>query len=76
MDPIKQLADEIYRDRIVRARRMSIGEKILAVPELFDMACHVSRAGIRSQFPDADEQRVQELLRQRIAIGRRLEAAR
>jgi hypothetical protein len=76
MDPIKRLADEIYRDRVLRARRMSIAEKILAGPELFDMACRISRDGIRAQHPEADDQRVEELLRQRLAIARRLEAAR
>ncbi len=76
MDPIKQLADEIYRDRVRRARRMSVAEKILAVPELFDMACRISRDGIRAQYPDADDRRVEELLRQRLAIARRLELSR
>jgi hypothetical protein len=74
MDPIKHLADEIYRDRVRRARRMTMAEKILDGPQLFDMACRISRCGIRSQFPDADEQQVEELLRQRLAIARRLEA--
>jgi hypothetical protein len=34
------------------------------------------RDGIRMQFPDADEQRVEEILRQRLAITRRLENSR
>ena len=32
--------------------------------------------GIRSQFPDADERRVQEILRERLALARRLEERR
>ena len=76
MDPIKQLADEIYRDRVRRARRMSIAEKSLAVPELFDLACRISRDGIRAQHPEADDRQVEELLRRRLAIAERLEAAR
>jgi hypothetical protein len=74
MDPIKQLADEIYRDRVRRARQMSIADKILAGPELFDMACRISRDGIRAQHPEADDRRVEELLRQRLTMARRLEA--
>jgi hypothetical protein len=76
MDPIKQLADEIYRDRVRRARKMTIAEKILDGPQLFDMACRISRDGIRAQHPGADDRRVEELLRQRLAIGGRMEAAR
>jgi hypothetical protein len=30
-------------------------------------------SGIRSQFPDADESRVQEILRERLALSRQLE---
>ena len=29
--------------------------------------------GIRDQFPDADEQRVKEILRERLALARQLE---
>jgi hypothetical protein len=37
------------------------------------MACQVTLAGIRHQFPDADESQVQEILFQRIALVRWLE---
>jgi hypothetical protein len=30
------------------------------------------RAGIRAQFPDADDRRVEEILRHRIAISKRI----
>jgi hypothetical protein len=76
MDSIKQLADEIYRDRVRRARRIAMADKILDGPRLFDLSCGISRDGIRAQHPEADERRVEELLRQRLALGRRLEAAR
>jgi hypothetical protein len=48
-------------------------EKLLAGPQLFDFACRIAMDGIRHQFPDADEQRVREILAQRVALGRRLE---
>ena len=35
--------------------------------ELHDLACDVARAGIRAQYPDADDQEVERRLRQRIA---------
>jgi hypothetical protein len=76
MEPIAQLADEIYRDRVLRARRMSPEEKMLAGPRLFEMACQIARDGIRSQHPEATEEEVHAMLRRRLAIGRRLEECR
>jgi hypothetical protein len=66
--------DELFRERVERARRMSDEQKLLAGPRLFDFACRVSRDGIRAQFPLATEEEVEQLLRERLALGRRLEA--
>ena len=76
MQPTKELIDEIYRERVVRARRTPPQEKFLAGAELFEFACKVTVAGIRNQFPDASEERVREILRQRLELGRRLEERR
>ena len=73
MDPIKQWAEEICRDRVRRARQMSVAERILDGPRLFDMACGVMRDGIRAQVPGADAIRVEEIVRERLAIARRLD---
>jgi hypothetical protein len=73
VDPTKELADEIFRERVLRARRMPQEEKLLDGPRLFDLACRVTMDGIRQQHPDADDQRVREILRQRLALRRRLE---
>lgn len=43
--------------------------------ELFDYACAISKSGIRHQFPDADEQRIEEILRERFALVRKMDAA-
>jgi hypothetical protein len=72
MESIKELADDIYRERVLRARRTPIEQKILAGPELFDFACQITRAGIRDQNPGADEAQVEALLRERLALARRL----
>jgi hypothetical protein len=72
MESIKELADEIYRERVLRARRTPIEQKILAGPELFDFACQIARAGIRHQNPGVDEDQVEVLLRERLALARRL----
>ena len=76
MQPTKELIDEIYRDRVQRARQMSPEDKFLAGARLFDRSCRIMADGIRAQFPDADERRVQEILRERLAIARRLEEHR
>jgi hypothetical protein len=73
MQPTKELIDELHREEIDRARRMSPGDRVLAGLRLFEFASRIAADGIRAQFPDADERRVLEILRQRLALARRLE---
>lgn len=73
MGPTKELIDDIFRQRVLRARQESPEEKLLDGPRLFDWCCRIVADGIRNQFPDADEQRVHEILAERIALMRRLE---
>ncbi len=76
MKPTKELIDAIFRDKVLWARQMSPEQKFLAGPELFEMACRITKAGIRRDNPDADEQRVDEIMLQRLALGRRLRESR
>jgi hypothetical protein len=73
MDDIKRLADDIYRERIIRARRISNAEKLMEGPRLFDAVCERMKAGIRARAPDADEDEVQQLLVQHIGRLRKVE---
>ena len=73
MQPTKELLDEIYWERVQKARQMSPEDKFLAGARLFDRSCRIMADGIRDEFPDADEQRVKEILRERLALARRLE---
>jgi hypothetical protein len=73
MQPTQELIDDIYRERILRARRTPPEEKLLAGPRLFEYACRITMEGIRDQFPDADEVRVREVLAERLALRRKLE---
>jgi hypothetical protein len=75
-EEIRRLADEIYREKIRAARMMTPEQKLLAGAQLFDYACRITLSGIRSQNPDASEERVQEILRERLALAERLEKAR
>lgn len=70
MESIRQLADELYREKVLRARAMSPEQKLLAGPDLFDLSCRIMADGIRSQFPELDEEGVLDAVRQRLAILR------
>lgn len=72
MEPTQELADSIYRERVLRARRTSLAEKLLLGPELFAGVCRRMADGVRNENPDADEQRVQELLQARLDLLERL----
>jgi hypothetical protein len=73
MEPSKELLDDLFRERVLRARRTPPEEKLLEGARLFDLTCRIMRDGIRDEYPDADEQRVEEILAQRLALLRRLE---
>jgi hypothetical protein len=73
MEPSKELVEALFLDRVRRARAMAPEEKLLAGARLFDRSCRIMADGIRDEFPDADEKRVQELLAARLALARRLE---
>jgi hypothetical protein len=76
MEPTDTLDDQLYRDDVLAARVMTPEEKLLAGPQLFDFACRIALDGIRNQFPDVDEQRIRQILAERVELGRRLENAR
>jgi hypothetical protein len=73
MEPIPELIDALYRERVLRARQQPGEEKLLDGPRLFEFVCRVMRDGIRGQFPEADDRQVEEILAQRLAVLRRLD---
>ncbi len=73
MEPTRELGNQLFREEVLAARAMSPEEKLRAGPQLFDFACRVAMDGIRNQFPNADEQRVREILAERVNLGRILE---
>ena len=70
IEPTSEWLTERYRDEIERARREPPERKMAEGVRLFDRAISLMKAGIRMQFPDADEQKVQAILRERLEIGR------
>lgn len=71
--PERELMDRLFWDKIDTARRMKLAERMMAGPELFDMACRITRSGIRLQRPEFSEQQVEAELERRLAISRQLE---
>ena len=69
-------ADAIARDRSLRARRMTVEQRLLQGAVLFDYACEASLAGLRAQFPAATHAELRERLGQRLKRARDREAVR
>jgi hypothetical protein len=69
------LADALYRERVLHARRTPPEERILEGPRLFDYACAITLAGLRSEIPGAGEAELRQALRRRLEIKRKLELA-
>lgn len=71
--PTRRPIDEPFRGKVGSARRMPPEQRLRAPGEPFDGLCERMRAGIRGQFPEANEQRVVGILRERLEIARRLQ---
>ena len=65
--------DSMFLDRVRQARQRSPEQKLVEGLELFDLACEVARAGIRSQSPELDGNGVEQELRRRLTIQRQLD---
>ena len=73
---VARTAAEIFRRRVVAARSLDRGEKLLAGPRLFERACVLASAGLRQRHPTAGDAAIRVMLRRQLAVLRRLEAAR
>jgi hypothetical protein len=67
------LIAQLRREELEQARAMTPEQKLLAGAQLFDYACEITKAGIRAQFPDADEATVLQKLGERLELVRRIE---
>jgi hypothetical protein len=74
MEPTRELVDQLFLDKVHMARAMTPGDKLMLGPILFDRVCERMIAGIRHQFPEADEVRVHQMLLERLRIARQLDA--
>jgi hypothetical protein len=71
-DSIRKLADDIFREKVLRARKLTFEERFKAGVDLFDEMVEISLAGIRQQHPDANEEEVRRIFSERMRIVRRL----
>lgn len=71
-EDIRKLADALYRERVLRARRTPPEERILDGIRLYDFAVELMRLGVKFQHPDADDTEVERLLIGRIRLSWKL----
>lgn len=62
----KPLADAIYRERVLRARRTPPEERLLDGVRLYDQALDRMRLGVQLQHPEAGAAEVEKLLVARV----------
>ena len=67
------LIDQLYREEVLEARKMTPEEKFLAKKDLFRFACEITLAGIRSENPGATEEECMKILEDRLRLGEWLE---
>jgi hypothetical protein len=71
----RALQDSVFLTKVARARQTPMAEKILDGPRLFDQSCEIMRGGIRSENPDFTSEQVEQELRRRLAMARRIDDA-
>jgi hypothetical protein len=76
MNPeFKDLADDIYRRRVLRARGMSMEERLSESLQLMEETRPMIRAGIQALNPDANEEEVRAIFKKRLRALRRVSDA-
>lgn len=73
VDPeILELQNEIYRSKVMRARRLTVGERVADGFRLFRWGMKIMRGGIRSQHPQFTEAQVEAEVARRMRIAKKL----
>lgn len=76
MNPHQPLIDQLYREEILRARAQTPQERLRATFEVTRFALRLMRDHIRNRHPEADEQELTRLGRERIGKVRRMDEMR
>lgn len=75
MEGNQELFDSIFRERVLRARRVLPAQRLIEGLKFSDEAVSVLRSGIRQQFPEFSPEQINAELQRRVAIAKRLGAA-
>jgi Rv0078B-related antitoxin len=73
MEPTDELVDAIYRDKVLRSRKLTIGRRVEIGAELSDLGRQMMREAVRRDFPAASQEEIEAELRRRIALSRKLD---
>jgi len=73
MSEFQPLIDQLYREEILRARKMTPQERLRATFEVTDFSLKMMRSSLRQHHPAADEAEILRLGRERIAKVRRMQ---
>ena len=65
-DQFQPLMDDIFREKVRRARLQSPERKLVAGLELFEESLVRIRGGVRAQFPDFSDDEIDDEVRRRI----------
>jgi hypothetical protein len=73
VEPTPELVDDIYREKVLRSRRMSPARRLEASLELSDMGLQMMRDSVRHQYPGASESEITARVNDRIELSRKLD---
>jgi hypothetical protein len=76
MQPNPEVLDQLYREKVAAAKRMTPEERVLAAFELTDFVWRGILGGVRDQFPAANEEEVLRRGCERVALVKRLHERR
>jgi len=71
----QSLIDAVFRDKVLRARQMSMEQRLFESAGLFDLNCQLICGAIRSQFPEVSSEQVQQEYSRRLQIARIIDSA-
>jgi hypothetical protein len=71
MEPSQELFEHLQANKFRRARTMTPEERWLASMEYSELAVETMKEGVRAQFPDASDESVLQIVRNRLTRVRR-----
>lgn len=76
MEPTRELLDQLRREEIEDARRLTVAQKLALGGDLFDYACGITLSGIKFQNPGINDADAMKELRRRLALAEARESRR